>query len=108
MQGFWKNSGLESVEMRVTGIPTVYSDFDDFWESNVLPISPQGKIIASMAASAREELRSPLRDHLPISPGWPHQSDKVELYPALELEMVLTGFFDYIGRPSCPHCVAGV
>jgi SAM-dependent methyltransferase len=67
MQGLWKNAGLESVETRVIRISTVYSDFDDFWDSNTVPIGPQGKIIAGMSASAREELRTRLRDHLPVS-----------------------------------------
>jgi SAM-dependent methyltransferase len=67
MQGFWKNAGLESVETRVIRISTVYSDFSDFWDSNTVPIGPQGKIIAGMSASAREELRKRLCDYLPIS-----------------------------------------
>ena len=63
----WENAGLESVDTRVIRIPTVYSDFDDFWDSNLVPIGPQGKIFAGMSASAREELRTRLRDHLPVS-----------------------------------------
>jgi ubiquinone/menaquinone biosynthesis C-methylase UbiE len=66
MRGFWEKAGLKRVETRVIHISTVYSDFDDFWDSNVVPIGPQGKIIAGMAASGREELRAQLRDHLPI------------------------------------------
>jgi SAM-dependent methyltransferase len=67
MEAVWKTAGLESIETRVIRIPTVYSDFDDFWNSNAVPIGPQGKIIAGLSASAKEELRSRLRDHLPIS-----------------------------------------
>ncbi len=67
MQGLWKNAGLESVETRVIRIQPVFANFDDFWDSNAAPIGPQGKIIAGMSASAREELRTRLRDHLPIS-----------------------------------------
>src|SRR5262249_36480015 len=67
MQGLWKNAGLESVETRVIRIPTVYSNFDDFWDSNLVPIGPQGKIFAGMSASARQELRTRLRGHLPAS-----------------------------------------
>jgi ubiquinone/menaquinone biosynthesis C-methylase UbiE len=67
MQRFWKEARLETIETRVIRIPTVYSDFEDFWHSNVVPIGPQGKLIASMSASAREELRSRLRDYLPGS-----------------------------------------
>jgi SAM-dependent methyltransferase len=65
MQALWEDAGLESTETRVIRIPTVYSDFDDFWDSNVVPIGPQGKIIAGMPPGTREELRSRLRDHLP-------------------------------------------
>src|SRR5262245_56163697 len=65
MLNLWKTAGLESVETRVIRIPTVYSDFDDFWDSNVVPIGPQGKIIVGMSASAKEEFRRRLRDHLP-------------------------------------------
>lgn len=67
MRSFWQNAGLEHIETRVIRIPTTYSDFEDFWDSNVVPIGPQGKLIASMSARAKEELRSRLRDYLPIS-----------------------------------------
>jgi hypothetical protein len=69
MQRVWKEAGLETVETQVIRIPTAYSDFEDFWDSNVVPIGPQGKLIAGMSASARDELRLRLRDHLPISSG---------------------------------------
>ena len=58
MQSLWEKVGLEAVDTRVIRIPTAYSDFDDFWDSNVVPIGPQGKIIAGMSASDREELRT--------------------------------------------------
>ena len=68
MQRFWQEARLEAVETRVIGIPTEYSNFDDFWDSNVVPIGPQGKIIAGLTASAKEELRVRLRDQLPVAP----------------------------------------
>jgi SAM-dependent methyltransferase len=67
MQRFWMDAGLETVETQVIRIPTVYSHFDDFWDSNAMPIGPQGKLIASMSESAKEELRAKLRDLLPVS-----------------------------------------
>jgi len=67
MHGFWQSAGLEKIETRVIRISTVYADFDDFWGSNVVPIGPQGKIIAGLSASAREQLRRRLRDDLPVS-----------------------------------------
>jgi hypothetical protein len=38
MRDFWEDAGLESIETRVIRIPTVYADFDDFWDSNVVPV----------------------------------------------------------------------
>ena len=71
MQGLWKDAGLEMVETRVIRIQTVYANFDDFWDSNAVPIGPQGKVIAGMSASAKAELRIRLRDHLPESSNGP-------------------------------------
>ncbi len=67
MQDLWKQSGLVTVDTRVIPIPIVYSNFDDFWDSNTVPIGPQGKLIEGMSTSAREQLRTRLRDHLPIA-----------------------------------------
>lgn len=68
MQALWEKAGLHSIETRVIRISTAYSDFDDFWSSNIVPIGPQGKIVAGMSPGQREELRLRLRDHLPAGP----------------------------------------
>lgn len=68
LQSFWKNAGLRSVETRVFRIQTVYSDFEDYWDSNAVPIGPQGKVLAGMSSSAKDELRSRVRDHVSFSP----------------------------------------
>ena len=67
MQDLWKQSGLASVDTRVIRIPVAYSNFDDFWHSNTVSIGPQGKLIESMSTSAREQLRTHLRERLPIT-----------------------------------------
>jgi hypothetical protein len=43
----------------------VFSDFDDFWNSNTVPIGPQGKSIDRMSTDQKERLRARLHDHLP-------------------------------------------
>jgi SAM-dependent methyltransferase len=68
MQRLCENAGLQSVDTQVIRLRTVYSDFDDFWDSNAVPIGPQGKIIAGMSQHAKQELRDRLRDYLPVSP----------------------------------------
>ena len=65
MQDFWKRAGLEAVETRVIRIPTAYASFDDFWDSNTVPVAPHGKVIAGMSPDAREQLRTRLRKYLP-------------------------------------------
>jgi allophanate hydrolase subunit 1 len=67
MQDLWEKAGLESIDTRVIRIPVAYSDFDDFWDSNTVLIGPQGKLIAGMSMSAREQLRTDLRDRLPTA-----------------------------------------
>jgi hypothetical protein len=42
-----------------------YADFDDFWDSNTVPVGPQGKVIAGMSPGEREQLRARLREQLP-------------------------------------------
>jgi ubiquinone/menaquinone biosynthesis C-methylase UbiE len=67
MQDLWEKAGLESIDTRVIRIPVVYSDFDDFWDSNTVLLGPQGKLIAGMSTSEREQLRTDLRDRLPTT-----------------------------------------
>ncbi len=64
MHGFWEMAGLEAIETRVIRIPVRYANFDEFWDSNTVPIGPQGKVIAGMSPGARGQLRMRLREHL--------------------------------------------
>jgi ubiquinone/menaquinone biosynthesis C-methylase UbiE len=67
MQDLWEKAALESIETQAIRIPVAYSDFDDFWDSNTVLIGPQGKLIAGMSASEREQLRTDLRNRLPTT-----------------------------------------
>jgi SAM-dependent methyltransferase len=70
MRELWEGAGLRSVEIREFRIPVTYADFDDFWDSNTVPIGPQGKLIAAMTPTDRDKLRARLRDQLaPHSDG---------------------------------------
>jgi SAM-dependent methyltransferase len=66
MRDFWEMAGLDRIETFVIRIPVSYANFDDFWDSNSAPIGPQGKVIAGMSPGMREQLRTRLRDQLPI------------------------------------------
>ena len=65
MTRIWEGAGLVSVETTVIRIRTIYSEFEDYWESNVVPVGPQGKLIAGMSAASKKELRARLQSHLP-------------------------------------------
>jgi len=67
MQDFWETAGLEAIETRVIRIPVTYANFDDFWDSNTVPIGPQGKVIAGMSVDTREQLRTRLREYVPAA-----------------------------------------
>jgi len=67
MHGFWEMAGLEAIETCVIRIPVKYADFDDFWDSNTVPVGPQGKVIAGMSPDVREQLRVRLREQLPAT-----------------------------------------
>ena len=67
LEAFCEMAGLEAIETRVIRIPVRYADFDDFWDSNTVPVGPQGKVIAGMSPGAREQLRARLREHLPAT-----------------------------------------
>jgi SAM-dependent methyltransferase len=67
MDSFWEMAGLEAIETRVIRIPVRFANFDDFWDSNAVPVGPQGKAIAGMSRDAREQLRTRLREQLPVA-----------------------------------------
>jgi hypothetical protein len=67
MNSFWEMAGLEAIETRIICIPVRFANFDDFWDSNTVPVGPQGKVIAGMSRDAREQLRTRLREQLPVA-----------------------------------------
>lgn len=69
MRELWRRAGLQSVESRTIPIEVRYANFDDFWDSNTLPIGPQGCVFRSMDEATRERLRAHLRTTLPVEPG---------------------------------------
>jgi len=66
LQSFWEEAGLESIEARVIVIPVAFSSFEDFWESNTLPVGPVGKAMGALSAADKERLRVRLREQHPV------------------------------------------
>jgi ubiquinone/menaquinone biosynthesis C-methylase UbiE len=67
LRNLWEGAGLESIEARPIVIDTTFSSFEDFWETNTLPVGPIGKAIEIMSPETKEELRARLREQLPIA-----------------------------------------
>ncbi len=67
MQAIWQQAGLQAVATEVIRIAVGYSDFDDFWASNSVPVGTSGKAISELAPAARETLKATLREQLPIA-----------------------------------------
>jgi SAM-dependent methyltransferase len=64
MLAVWRQAGLQSIESRVFRIRVAYSSFDDFWDSNSVPIGPAGQAILKLSPGAREQLKAQLRKDL--------------------------------------------
>jgi ubiquinone/menaquinone biosynthesis C-methylase UbiE len=67
MRAIWKEAGLAAIETEVIRIRVSFSSFDDFWDSNTLPVGPSGKALSELTPSAREQLKMRLRERLPIA-----------------------------------------
>jgi hypothetical protein len=64
MQAVWEQNGLQSIETRVIRIRLTYSSFDDFWDSNSVPVGPSGQAIGKLSSGKKEELKTKLRQRL--------------------------------------------
>jgi hypothetical protein len=51
----------------VIRIQVAFSSFDDFWESNSVPVGPAGKALADLPPVEKERLKTHVRDRLPIA-----------------------------------------
>jgi len=64
---YWQQAGLQSIETRVIRIQIAYTDFDDFWQSATAPVGPSGKATSDLSPELREQLKSRLREQLPVA-----------------------------------------
>lgn len=60
-----REAGLGPVETTALEIPTVFRDFDDYWQPFTLGAGPAPGYVASLAPDAREALRQRLEQTLP-------------------------------------------
>ena len=67
MQAIWKEAGLTAIETEVIRIRVSFPSFDDFWDSNTVPVGPSGKALPELSPGALEQLKTRLRERLPIA-----------------------------------------
>jgi SAM-dependent methyltransferase len=63
----WTEAGLESATVQAIEVPTVFTDFDDFWEPFLGGQGPAPGYVASLPGENREALRELLRSRLRTS-----------------------------------------
>lgn len=68
LRDLWKSAGLDEVTVEPIEVPTVFSDFDDYWTPFLGGQGPAPEYVASLPDSNRDALRELLRTRLPTSP----------------------------------------
>ena len=67
MRDLWHAAGLVSVETTRFRIPVRHASFDDYWAVQSLPVGPAGRLVQTMSPGQIEQLRTRLREIMPIA-----------------------------------------
>ena len=67
MRGLWQTAGLVSVATKVIRIPVRHASFEDYWKVQSLPVGPAGRLVQTMSPDQVEQLRTRLRETMPIA-----------------------------------------
>jgi SAM-dependent methyltransferase len=61
-------AGLADIEVEPVDIPTVFRDFDDYWQPFLMATAPAPQHVMSLSEADREDLRRRLQERLPTEP----------------------------------------
>ncbi|MEU0530967.1 class I SAM-dependent methyltransferase [Amycolatopsis tolypomycina] len=64
----WMEAGFTAVSVGEIRIPTVFADFDDYWQPFLGAQGPAPSYLATLPETDRDRLRELLRDRLPSNP----------------------------------------
>ncbi len=67
LASLWADAGLRGIETTTIRIPVTFRDFQDFWETNILPVGPQAEAIQALSPDERNRLRQTLQASLPTA-----------------------------------------
>jgi SAM-dependent methyltransferase len=62
------SAGLSDIDVQPVDIPTVFRDFDDYWQPFLMATAPAPRHVMSLSEADREDLRVRLKDRLPTEP----------------------------------------
>jgi hypothetical protein len=62
----FEGAGLQSIDVRAIDVPTVFDNFDDYWQPFLGGQGPAPGYAMSLSAERREQLRDAVRERLPI------------------------------------------
>jgi hypothetical protein len=65
LRDLWHSAGLEQVTVRAIDVPTVFTDFDDYWRPFLAGHFPAPAYAMSLTEEHRTALREALRTRLP-------------------------------------------
>lgn len=66
LQGLWSDASLSDVNVTAIDVPTVFTDFDDYWSPFLLGQGPAPGYAMSLDERSRDALRDRIRERLPI------------------------------------------
>ena len=64
----FEQAGLHDVDVRPIDVPTVFHEFDDYWQPFLMATAPAPRHAMSLSDSDREDLRRRLQTRLPSAP----------------------------------------
>jgi hypothetical protein len=65
LRSLFERAGLTDIATRPIEVTVAYSSFDDFWQSQVPPFTPNGKAIAALNKTDRAKLAEAVQVALP-------------------------------------------
>lgn len=68
LRALFTGAGLLHVEVEAIVVPTVFADFDDYWQPFLGGQGPAPSYVAALPEAGRTSLRERLRDRLPTRP----------------------------------------
>ncbi|WP_254897024.1 hypothetical protein [Amycolatopsis sp. Hca4] len=64
----WTDAGFTAVSVGEITVPTVFADFDDYWQPFLGAQGPAPTYLATLPEAHRDRIRESLRGSLPTSP----------------------------------------